>query len=73
MRLGDLLADSLPPEALPPEIASLPVAGPTADSRTAAPGSVFFAVPGSKDIGASHAAEAVERGAIAVVSEGAPV
>ncbi|MHB2025735.1 MAG: UDP-N-acetylmuramoyl-L-alanyl-D-glutamate--2,6-diaminopimelate ligase [Elusimicrobiota bacterium] len=41
----------------------------THDSRTARPGCVFFAVPGSKTDGNRHIKEACERGAIGIVSE----
>jgi UDP-N-acetylmuramoyl-L-alanyl-D-glutamate--2,6-diaminopimelate ligase len=46
------------------------VAGVTADSRAVRPGDVFFALAGAKVDGASFAAAAVEKGAIAVVGEG---
>ena len=39
------------------------------DSRRVTPGTVFFALPGEKTDGHDHAAEAVERGAVAVVAE----
>ena len=39
------------------------------DSRSVAPGGVFFALPGSKTDGNRHAREALARGAVAVVSE----
>jgi UDP-N-acetylmuramoyl-L-alanyl-D-glutamate--2,6-diaminopimelate ligase len=39
------------------------------DSRRAGPGFVFFAFPGSRTSGALFARDAVERGAVAVVSE----
>ncbi len=40
-----------------------------ADSRRACPGALFLAVPGAKEDGAAYAAEAVRRGAAAVVAE----
>ena len=40
------------------------------DSRKAGPGDVFFALAGAKADGAAFAAEAVRRGAVAVVHEG---
>jgi UDP-N-acetylmuramoyl-L-alanyl-D-glutamate--2,6-diaminopimelate ligase len=39
------------------------------DARTVTPGAVFFAVPGARADGHDFAAEAVERGAVAVVVE----
>jgi UDP-N-acetylmuramoyl-L-alanyl-D-glutamate--2,6-diaminopimelate ligase len=39
------------------------------DSRAAGPGALFLAVPGAKEDGAGYAAEAVRRGAAAVVAE----
>ncbi|MEA2856026.1 MAG: UDP-N-acetylmuramoyl-L-alanyl-D-glutamate--2,6-diaminopimelate ligase [Methylobacteriaceae bacterium] len=64
MRLGDLLPSA-------PAAAELmqDVSGVTADSRKAAPGSVFFAVPGVKADGLSFAEEAIARGAVAIVAE----
>jgi UDP-N-acetylmuramoyl-L-alanyl-D-glutamate--2,6-diaminopimelate ligase len=41
----------------------------TADSRKVVPGSVFFAVPGSKADGLAFADEAIARGAVAIVAE----
>src|SRR5689334_10711709 len=41
----------------------------TCDSRAAAPGAVFFALPGAATDGHRFAAEAARRGAVAVVAE----
>jgi UDP-N-acetylmuramoyl-L-alanyl-D-glutamate--2,6-diaminopimelate ligase len=49
----------------------LPVTGIEYDSRRVEPGSVFFALPGSRQDGRAFAAQAVEKGAVAVVSESA--
>ena len=68
MRLGELL----PGAGLAPEIAAREIAGLTADSRTSAPGSVFFAVPGAKGDGFGHAAAAAAAGAVAVVAARRP-
>ena len=68
MKLNEVLAG----------VGTEPAAGPkhkgeitqlTIDSRQAAPGSLFIAMPGSKVDGSLYAAEAVSRGAVAVVSE----
>ncbi len=41
----------------------------THDSRKVAPGSLFFALPGSRTNGFLHAREAIKKGAVAVLSE----
>jgi UDP-N-acetylmuramoyl-L-alanyl-D-glutamate--2,6-diaminopimelate ligase len=64
MRLRDLLP-ALPGAAGP----MLDVNAITADSRKVVPGSVFFAVPGSKTDGLAFADEAIARGAVAIVAE----
>jgi UDP-N-acetylmuramoyl-L-alanyl-D-glutamate--2,6-diaminopimelate ligase len=46
----------------------LDIAGVTADSRQVAPGYLFAALPGSRDDGRAHIADAVARGAIAVLA-----
>jgi len=50
--------------------AALAVGGLAFDSRTVQPGDLFFAVPGFKVQGSEFVAEAVARGAVAVVAEG---
>ncbi len=67
-RLGDLLPD----HGLPPGLAAIDVAGLACDSRSVTPGMVFFAVPGTKADGLAYAAEAVRKGAVAIVAERAP-
>jgi len=64
-RLADLF-----PEASGPA-ANLAVMGLTADSRQVATGTVFVAVPGTKADGRRFAAQAANRGAVAVAGEGA--
>ncbi len=69
----DGLADLAGLRALLPEAEVLrfrdaPVLALADDSRQAASGSVFFAVPGTRLDGAAFAAEAVGRGAVAVVA-----
>ncbi len=44
------------------------VADVTSDSRRSGPGTLFVAVPGTKADGAGYAADAVQRGAVAVVA-----
>ncbi|MFZ1679555.1 MAG: UDP-N-acetylmuramoyl-L-alanyl-D-glutamate--2,6-diaminopimelate ligase [Rhizobiaceae bacterium] len=45
-----------------------PVTGLSADSRACAPGFLFFALKGSRADGSAYAADAVRRGAIAVIT-----
>ena len=49
-----------------------PISGIVMDSRRVVPGNVFFALPGLRTDGATHVAEALSRGAVAVVSNAAP-
>ncbi|PSC05087.1 UDP-N-acetylmuramoyl-L-alanyl-D-glutamate--2,6-diaminopimelate ligase [Alsobacter soli] len=65
MKLSDLLPQVSGPDG------ERPVAGVTADSRKAAAGFAFFAVPGVKADGLSFAPAAVAAGATAVVGEAA--
>ncbi len=65
MRLGDLL----PEAALAAETAAREIAGLSADSRIVGENFLFFALPGSKADGAIFAAQAVARGAVAVVGQ----
>ena len=70
MRLGELLDGIL--DAAPGSDPQ--VAGITADSRKVEPGFVFAALAGAKADGARYAAQAVERGAVAVLTgQGADV
>ena len=63
--LGELLTTVPLEEAA----GKLPVSGIEYDSRRVTPGSVFFAFPGSRQDGRAFAAQAVQKGAVAVVSE----
>ncbi|MBV1705118.1 MAG: UDP-N-acetylmuramoyl-L-alanyl-D-glutamate--2,6-diaminopimelate ligase, partial [Hyphomicrobiales bacterium] len=54
------------------ELAARPAGDPCADSRLVRPGDVFFALPGAKDDGLRHVADAAARGAVAVVSSRDP-
>jgi UDP-N-acetylmuramoyl-L-alanyl-D-glutamate--2,6-diaminopimelate ligase len=54
---------------LPPSLAQTQVQGIDYDSRRVAPGFLFFAFPGSRVDGREFAAQAVTRGAMAIVSE----
>ncbi|MEM7397931.1 MAG: Mur ligase family protein, partial [Pseudomonadota bacterium] len=65
MTLGELLG----PEAkLSAGVAALPISGIAADSRQVKPGYLFAALPGVNTDGARFAADAVARGAVAVLA-----
>jgi UDP-N-acetylmuramoyl-L-alanyl-D-glutamate--2,6-diaminopimelate ligase len=64
MQLGDLL-DDLTFDA---ETGRVEVRDVQVDSRACASGSLFFALPGRRSNGATHCADAVAHGAVAVVS-----
>ena len=57
------------PDTLPAAIRQTSVASLEYDSRRVSPGSLFFAFPGAKVDGRSFARQALDRGAIAIVSE----
>lgn len=63
------LCAGLPDAQLPLDAGALEVTSVTDDSRTVDPGALFVAVPGAEDDGREHAADAVARGAVAVMSE----
>lgn len=69
MTLSHLLAGAGLAAPLPPELASESVSGLDYDSRRVCKGWVFFAFPGSRTDGRQFAADALARGAVAVVSE----
>jgi len=73
MTLGAVLADARLLRPLPPEIAKLEVAGLEYDSRRVGSGFVFFAFQGARAEGRRFAKQALERGAVAVVSDQAPL
>ena len=68
MRLGEILDLSEADGAL----ASREIGGLSADSRKVRPGDAFFALAGAKADGLAYAAQAVEKGAAAIVAERAP-
>jgi UDP-N-acetylmuramoyl-L-alanyl-D-glutamate--2,6-diaminopimelate ligase len=67
MRQVDALAEGAVPASWP-NAAALEIAGITADSRLVAPGYLFAALPGSRTDGRAFIAEAVSRGATAVLA-----
>ena len=62
------LADLIPGAELPGGSGGLPVTAVTADSRKAEAGCLFFALAGTMDDGRRYVADAVARGAVAVVA-----
>jgi UDP-N-acetylmuramoyl-L-alanyl-D-glutamate--2,6-diaminopimelate ligase len=64
MRLSEVLPAGI---AAPPGADSIHVTGITAASAAVGPGAIFAGLPGSKIDGASFAADAIERGARAIV------
>ena len=66
------LADLLPGAHVAPEHRDREILGLAADSRAVQPGFAFFAIPGQTTDGARFIAQALERGAAAIVAEGAP-
>jgi UDP-N-acetylmuramoyl-L-alanyl-D-glutamate--2,6-diaminopimelate ligase len=66
---GELLAGAGLRSRLPEAVAHAAAAGIAYDSRKVAPRFLFFAFPGAKVDGRKFAREAIERGALAVVSE----
>ena len=69
MNLGEILSGVGLLNPLAPELARIPISSLEYDSRRAGPGSIFFAFPGAKTDGRRFAADALGRGAVAVVSE----
>ncbi|KIQ02664.1 UDP-N-acetylmuramoylalanyl-D-glutamate--2,6-diaminopimelate ligase [Agrobacterium tumefaciens] len=69
MNLRDLSGTEFPElnELLGTDAGALDITGITADSRKAAPGSLFVAVAGTKADGSTYVADAVAKGAVAVV------
>ncbi len=64
MTLGELMGPEAP---LPAPWLKVPIMGLTADSRAVKPGYLFAALPGSRTDGARYIAEAVARGAAAIL------
>ncbi len=69
MTLGEVLSGVRVGPAISVEAAAARVSGVAYDSRKVAPGFLFFAFPGKHVDGGAFAAQAFERGALAVVSE----
>jgi UDP-N-acetylmuramoyl-L-alanyl-D-glutamate--2,6-diaminopimelate ligase len=69
MTLGELLSGVGLKQPLAPALAAEAVSGLDYDSRRIEPGFLFFAFPGTRADGRAFAANAVERGAVAVAGE----
>ncbi|MGQ9633351.1 MAG: UDP-N-acetylmuramoyl-L-alanyl-D-glutamate--2,6-diaminopimelate ligase [Bryobacteraceae bacterium] len=72
MKLESVLRGVRLRRALPAELAGLEVEDIDYDSRRIQPGALFFAFPGQRADGRCFAADALERGAVAAIGEGAP-
>src|ERR1700733_10383502 len=72
MTASELLAEVPLRTELPPSLAQTEIKGLEYDSRRVAPGYLFFAFPGARVDGREFAAQAVAKGAVAVVSELSP-
>jgi UDP-N-acetylmuramoyl-L-alanyl-D-glutamate--2,6-diaminopimelate ligase len=68
MRLGQVLND-IPVRDVPADLFEREVSGLEYDSRKISPGNLFFAFSGTRADGRQFAAQAMERGAMAVISE----
>lgn len=69
MNLGTLVTKSLGNSCDPGAASSLFIRDICSDSRIAAPGCLFVAIPGTKNDGGAYAKDAVAKGAIAVIAE----
>jgi UDP-N-acetylmuramoyl-L-alanyl-D-glutamate--2,6-diaminopimelate ligase len=67
--LAQVMAGVRTLEPIPAELAARPVAGLEYDSRNSGPGYLFFAFPGAKVDGRVFTEQAMDKGAIATVSE----
>jgi UDP-N-acetylmuramoyl-L-alanyl-D-glutamate--2,6-diaminopimelate ligase len=72
VKLADLLAQETLAKALVAPLAGAEADAITADSRRVKPGTVFFAMPGTKADGLSFAAAAAKAGAVAIVADRKP-
>jgi UDP-N-acetylmuramoyl-L-alanyl-D-glutamate--2,6-diaminopimelate ligase len=68
MLLGALAGEEFGDQVAASGAASVEVRGLSADSRKVAPGTVFFALSGAKTDGSAFIAQAIEKGAVAIVA-----
>ena len=73
MTIGETLSGVRLKKPLEPNLADTPIEGLEYDSRRVGKGFLFFAFPGSRADGRRFAADAIQRGAVAVVSEFDPL
>ncbi|PWR24722.1 UDP-N-acetylmuramoyl-L-alanyl-D-glutamate--2,6-diaminopimelate ligase [Zavarzinia aquatilis] len=66
-RLADLIPDLVPG----PAVGATDISAITADSRAVVPGALFFALAGSRDDGRRYVADAIAKGAAAIVAASA--
>jgi len=66
MKLGDVVGKAYPEAAGP--YGDIEISGISSDSRNVSPGTLFFALAGSKTDGASFASDAAAKGAAAIVA-----
>src|SRR5512132_222663 len=69
VKLAELMEGVSLISAVPKSAAAAEISGLAYDSRKVGPGFLFFAFPGSKADGRQFAAQAVDKGAVAVISE----
>ena len=69
MTMSEVLAGTQLRSEIPPDLVRAEVKGLEYDSRRVQPGFVFFAFPGAKVDGRAFASQAIDKGAIATVSE----
>ncbi|MGE0736671.1 MAG: UDP-N-acetylmuramoyl-L-alanyl-D-glutamate--2,6-diaminopimelate ligase [Alphaproteobacteria bacterium] len=68
LRDGDAAAAAHPAPAYNPELNQIEITGITADSRAVQPGFLFAALPGSKTDGSKFIADALAKGAVAILT-----
>jgi UDP-N-acetylmuramyl-tripeptide synthetase len=72
VKLADILEPSTLQDQPTSALAGLEIKALTADSRKVVPGTLFFAMPGSKADGLSFAAMAAKAGAVAIIADRLP-
>jgi len=68
-RLAELITET----TVAPALGAIDVSAVTADSRKVVPGALFFALSGAKDDGRRYVADAVAKGAVAIVADPAGI
>src|SRR5580700_6118686 len=69
MTIEEILQGVALRKELPGDLRKVPVQGLEYDSRRVEPGFLFFAFPGARTDGREFASQAIEKGAVATVSE----